>query len=119
MPARRRERPSDQEPRDAWKERVQIGKVMTLLHDMVAGRKKPNASKIRAAEVILDRLLPRLQATELTQVSDLDTLTREEILERIGTLLASDPTLLPELIAINARNAAAAQQTGVSEADAA
>lgn len=92
------------EPRDAWKERVQVGKLMTLLDDMVTGRKRPNPTKIRGIEVLLDRLLPRLQATELTQVSDLDTLTRDEILERIAALLKADSTLLPELIALDARS---------------
>lgn len=64
-------------------------------------------AQLKAYELVLDRVVPRLSAVEQTQVNELDTLSREDILARIQTLLAADPSLLAELVAANARSTSA------------
>ena len=100
-----------QEQRDAWKEKVQIGALVSMLERHALGQakgrqKKVDPSRIKAAEVVLDRFVAKLSSTEITEVNELDTLTREDILARIQLLLKSDPSLLPELVALQAREAA-------------
>ena len=99
------------EQRDAWKERVQIGALVSMLEKHALGegkgrRKRIEPSRIKAAEVVLDRFVAKLSSTEITEVNELDTLSRDDILARIQLLLKSDPSLLPELVALQAREAA-------------
>jgi len=91
------------EGRDAWREQLRISQLMKRLVDCGEGRISLNPTQIKALEVVVDRLVPRLSATEVAEVNDLDSLSREEILERIRALLAADPSLLAELVALNAR----------------
>jgi hypothetical protein len=54
-----------QEQRDAWRERLDVGQIMRWLEDVRLGKiKDANPMRIKAAELTLDRLLPRLQAIE-------------------------------------------------------
>ena len=46
---------------------------------------------------------PGLASTEFVETNELDSLSREEILGRIKAILEADPSLLQELIALNAR----------------
>src|SRR5690348_17338501 len=87
------------EQRDAWRERVDVGKLMHLMAEAAEGTRQVNPSQINAAALVLDRFIPRLSSTEITEVNELDKLSREDILARIKALLQSDPTLLPELVA--------------------
>ena len=79
---------------------------MALLEDVMQGDRIANPQQIKSAEILLDRLVPRLAAVEETHVNELDALDREAILSRIQALLAADPTLLPELIALDAKQQA-------------
>ena len=91
------------EQREAWKDRIQPGKLLAKLEAHMDGKVELSASQIKAAEVVLDRLVPRLSSIEQTEVNEMDALSREDILRRIQALLQSDPTLLPELVALQAR----------------
>lgn len=105
------------EVRDAWRERVDIGSTLALLDEFASGAKEAKPSQIKAIEIKLDRFVPRLSAVEISEVNELDTLSREDILARIQLLLRSDPTLLTELVAIQARDAAAlASESPVTQA---
>src|SRR5262245_6965964 len=106
--SRRRRINRTKEQRDAWRERVQVGKLMQLLEDAGHGRVELSPNRIKSIEVVLDRLVPRLSSAEVVEPNELDSLSREEILARIQALFVSDPTLLPELIALNARAQSAA-----------
>jgi hypothetical protein len=46
---------------------------------------------------------PGLSSIEQTEVNEIDALSREDILGRIQALLQSDHTLLPQLVAMQAR----------------
>lgn len=100
-----------QRDRDAWKDKVDIGVLMRILSDGAIKGRPLKPTQIKAAEVVLDRLVPRLSATEITEVNELDSLSREEVLTRIQSLLQSDPTLLPELVGLEARKVHAEQVT--------
>jgi len=89
--------------RDAWKERVDIGKIMSLMAEAAEGTRQVNPSQINAAALVLDRFIPRLSSIVQTERNELDTLSREDILGRIQALRQSDLTLLPELVALQAR----------------
>ena len=95
-----------EEQRENWADRVRVGKLMQMLEECAQGRVQLEGSQIKSIEVYLDRTLPRLSAVEQTEVNELDTLSREDILARIQLLLKSDPSLLPELVALQAREAA-------------
>jgi hypothetical protein len=88
-----------QAQREAWKDRIQPGKLLAKLEAHTNGKIQLSASQIKSAEVLLDRLVPRLSSIEQTDVNEMDAL----ILGRIHALLQSDPTLLPELVALQAR----------------
>jgi hypothetical protein len=90
--------------REAWKERIEPGKIMSRLLACHEGKVTLTPSEIKAGEVVLDRLMPRLSAVEETHADPLDSLSRDDILQRIQALLAADPTLLGELVAADARN---------------
>ena len=91
------------EQREAWKDRIQPGKLLAKLEAHMDGKVELSASQIKAAEVVLDRLVPRLSSIEQTEVNEMDALSGEGILGRIQALLQADPTLLPQLVAMQAR----------------
>ena len=65
-----------QEQRDAWKERVDVGKIMSLMAEAAEGTRQVNPSQINAAALVLDRFIPRLSSTEVTERNELDSLRR-------------------------------------------
>ena len=99
------------EGRDAWREQLRISQLMKRLVDCGEGRISLTPTQIKALEVVVDRLVPRLSSTEVVETNELDSLSRDEILGRIQALLAANPDLLQELIALNAR-----QQTATPSA---
>jgi hypothetical protein len=107
---------NDKTDRDDWKERIRAGNILARLEKHLGEGKVDEElvpllpTQIKAAEIILDRILPRLSAVEQTQVNELDTMSREDLLTRIKSLLDTDPTLLPELVGMSVR-----QQTSAAE----
>jgi hypothetical protein len=100
---RRRANRSVKENRDDWKAKLKVSHLMNRLSDCGDGRVALEPTQIKAIEILLDRVVPRLSAVEEKQVNEMHLLTREDILGRIQLLLQSDPTLLPELVALQAR----------------
>ena len=99
------------EGRDAWREQLKVSQLMKRLVDCGERRISLNPTQIKALEVVVDRLVPRLSSTEVVEANELDSMSREEILARIAAILAAEPSLLQELIALNAR-----QQTATPSA---
>jgi hypothetical protein len=94
--------------------------VMKRLERAAAGKLLLTKEQIRASEVYLDRTRPRLSAVEETRVNELDQLSREDILQRIQALIRSDPSLLTELVGMQARaqhEAVAASQESPKDAN--
>jgi len=103
------------EGRDAWRAQLKVSQLMKRLVDCGEGRISLNPTQIKALEVVVDRLVPRLSSTEVVETNELDSLSREEILGRIGAILVADPTLLQELIALNARQQTATPSAVVAD----
>ncbi len=78
------------EGRDAWREQLQISQLMKRLVDCGKGRISLNPTQIKALEVVVDRLVPRLSATGVVETNELDSLSREEILGRIRAIPTAD-----------------------------
>jgi hypothetical protein len=76
---------------------------MLLLENAGHGHVELSPNRIKAIEVLLSKLVPSLSAVEEKQLNELNSLSREDILLRIQALLRSDPTLLPEVVALQAR----------------
>ena len=102
------------ESREAWKDKLRVSHLMNILAECGDGRVELTPTRIKAIEVLLDRLVPRLSSVEQVEVNALDQLSREEILARIQALIAADPTLLPELVALDARDRQAAPRPAES-----
>ena len=107
---------NSKEQREEWKQKIQAGQILNRLLDGGAGEVELTSSQIKCYEVVLDRIVPRLSAVEQTEVNELDTLTREDILLRIQLLLRADPSLLTELVALQARESADSTPTAAPAA---
>lgn len=56
---------------DAWREKIRASMLINRLRNHVAGRLELSSTQIRAAEILLNKVLPSLQATDLTAVDDM------------------------------------------------
>lgn len=75
------------EQREAWKDRIKPGKLLSKLEAHMDGKVELSASQIKAAEVVLDRLVPRPSSIEQAEVNEIDALSRKDLLGRIQALL--------------------------------
>lgn len=87
---------------DSWKENIRASMLMKRLEDHYLGKlEKPlDSSQIKAAEVILARLVPTLSAVEQTVVNTADAQSEGDILSNLNALLTAHPGLLDTLIAM-------------------
>lgn len=85
-------RRSWQERSDTWREKIKVSNIITRLQKHATGVECMTASQVRAAQVLLDRVMPTLTASEIT--------TRKEVV---------DPAQLLELLRIRYGAAFAAQ----------
>jgi hypothetical protein len=88
--------------RKSWRDRYQADGLIETLHNHVrptkgARKVKLSGSQIKAAELILDRLEPRLSAVEQTQVNPDDLKPPLELLRELAPLLRAHPEWLREL----------------------
>jgi len=54
-------------------------------------------SHIQAIQILLKKLVPDLQAVEQTLVDERDSMSEEQILEQMKTMIAASPTLANQL----------------------
>lgn len=82
-----------------WRESIQASSIMNRLKNHGDGKlEKPlDSTQIKAYEVILDRIAPKLSAVEQTNVNEWDQMSEEEIKETVRALILSRPELLQEL----------------------
>lgn len=81
-----------------WRENIQAGVLLQRLTDHHLGKlEKPlDQTQIKAAEVVLSRLVPTLSAIE--QTNHEATRSSEDIINDIRALLAAKPDLLATLL---------------------
>jgi len=63
-----------QAQREAWKDRIQPGKLLAKLEAHTNGKIQLSPSQIKRPEVLLDRLVPRLSSIEQVDVNEMDAL---------------------------------------------
>jgi hypothetical protein len=87
---------------DAWKERIRAGVIMDKLIKCVNGTLEMDSNRIRAAEILLRKIVPDLQRSEVTGKDGKDLfpqLNDEQMIERIKNLMdmayrANQPIML-------------------------
>jgi hypothetical protein len=84
---------------ERWKESLQASSILNRLKDHGDGKlQKPlEATQIKAYEVILDRIAPKLSAVEQTNVNEMDAKSPEEVLGLVRALITANPELLARL----------------------
>ena len=76
----RRGRPDGYRVTEATREKLRAkikgDRVLEILHDIAEGGDKHDAARVTAAKVLLDRILPTLQSTDLTSNGESITVER-------------------------------------------
>lgn len=92
--------------------RIQAAALVKRLQAHVLGELDMSPTQVRAAEVLLNKVLPNLQAAELHHFDETQHATEAELVERLRAMLAALP---PELRALVLLGIAGASVTGASE----
>lgn len=72
--------------------------IRNRLLDHHVGKIELTATQIKAGEVVLDRLMPKLSAIEHTDANPRDTLDPAELVRQLKALFAERPELLAQVI---------------------
>lgn len=88
--------PEAQRAKQRWQDRYQAGELMDELKAHYSGERELSSTQIKAIELVLDRVAPKLSAVEQTQVSDHDRMDEDEIRSLVRALITSNPWLLAE-----------------------
>jgi hypothetical protein len=92
---RRRANRNVKENRDDWKAKLKVSHLMNRLRECGEGRVQLEPTQIKSIEVLLDRVVPRLSSTEVTEVNEFDSLTRDDLLTRIKPCSSRTPACYP------------------------
>ncbi len=97
--AKRRQRDSESAA-ESWNKnpRYQAKALMALLEAHWSGHKELSASQIKAVEIALDRVLPRLSAIEQHNLNESDLVSEEQIASAITSIVAQRPELVDHLV---------------------
>src|SRR6266446_3327745 len=93
-----------------WKAKISASMLMNRLADHGTGKVRLANTQVKAIEVVLDRLTPRLSTVEQTFVDHRDKLDEGMILAELQGLFTAKPELLDKLIEL--RDAAKLVQEG-------
>ena len=104
-------------PTEEWKDKIQACMLMNRLADHSAGKLKLGPTQVKAIEVILDRITPKLTAVEQTVVDARDNLDEATLLAELQGLFTAKPDLLDRLIQL--RDSARLLQQGEQAIDSA
>ena len=113
--ARRRQRDSEQAA-ESWNKnpRYQAKALMAILEAHWDGRKELSASQIKAVEIALDRVLPRLSAIEQTNLNEQDMVSEDQIIGAIESIVAQRPELVDHLVMLRDKQRQAEQNAAAS-----
>jgi hypothetical protein len=80
-----------QERAEMWREKIKVSNIITRLEKHVAGETEMSATQVKAAQVLLDRVMPTLSASEITRKTE--TISPEALIqmlkERYGEAFAA------------------------------
>lgn len=101
---------------DNWRESISATKIMKRLEDHADGKleKELSPTQIKAYEVILSRLVPSLSAVEQTNVNEGETLTEEQILLKLQSLILGNRQMVEAILAASKKTPDHAQDCGVN-----
>lgn len=81
---------------------IRVGVVLRRLHDHMEGNAEMSPTQVKAAQILLDKSLPTLQAIENTQIEDKPELNPEDVerllRDAIEELARHDPDGLKAMI---------------------
>ena len=84
-------RKSWQERAETWREKIKVSAIITRLDKHVQGEADMSPSQVKAAQVLLDRVMPTLSASEITRKTE--TVSPEQLIqmlrERYGDAFAA------------------------------
>jgi hypothetical protein len=72
--------------------------LLNRLKDHGDGKVKLSATQVKAIEVILDRITPKLSAVEQTVVDDRDRMGEDQLLAQLSALFAAKPDLFARVV---------------------
>lgn len=95
---KRRNTPGDQEKLEKWRERYKAHGIIQTLHDHGQGKIKLEATQIKALEIVLDRLEPRLSSIEQTVIEP--PKDERALLLELREAIEADPAFRSQLQAL-------------------
>src|SRR5258708_31880434 len=93
-----------------WKAKISASMLMNRLADHGSGKVRLGPTQVKAIEVVLDRLTPRLSTVEQTITDSRDNLSEDQVVGYLQGLFTAKPELLDKLIEL--RDAARLVQEG-------
>ena len=90
--------PGEREKLEKWRERYKAHGIIQTLHDHGQGKVDLSPTQIKALEIVLDRLEPRLSAVEQTTVDP--GRSEADIMQELRLAIDADPSFKTQLQAL-------------------
>lgn len=78
--------------------KIQASVLITRLEKHAAGQIDMSPTQVRAAEVLLRKILPDLQSAELRHYDETESMTEDQLAQRLAATLAALPAELRALV---------------------
>jgi hypothetical protein len=85
--------PEGQRKLESWRERYKSDKLATMLAEHAQGKVEKSPTQIKAIEILLDRLEPRLSAVEQTHIDSDAAKSESELIQEAIALFRAHPEL--------------------------
>jgi response regulator RpfG family c-di-GMP phosphodiesterase len=109
-------RTSKVEPTDSWKGKIQASMLLNRLKAHGDGKVRLSGTQVKAIEVILDRITPKLSAVEQTVTDSRDSLTEDQLLAQLCAIFAAKPELYRRVVEVQSA-AALVHESGAMLSD--
>lgn len=93
-------RASWQERAESWRDKIGVSKLLNRLESCALGEVEMKPAEVKAAQILLDRVMPTLSASEITHVKPQQT--AQALMDRVREVMGNDahdklaPEYLPE-----------------------
>lgn len=89
--------PEAKRAKERWQDRYQAGALMDELAAHYKGERELSSTQIKAIELVLDRVAPKLSAVEQVESNPLESMTQEQRIDMVRALITANPALLTAL----------------------
>jgi Asp-tRNA(Asn)/Glu-tRNA(Gln) amidotransferase B subunit len=89
------------------KTKIQASQLVNLLQNHALGKIEIDQARIQSAKILLDRAIPTLSAVEQTNIDPQESLTEQQLMDRLVALIDAHPDLVQRALAAKARAAGA------------